>query len=216
MVFMGKIAFTISTLCIAAIARAQDDQSLIVKGNESYKKQQFSKAAEDYKKATEINAKNVKAQYNLGNALYKTKKIEEAQKAFDAASGITSDPSMKSKELYNEGVTFSRQNKLNESIRSYKETLRLNAEDEEARENLQKALNELKKQQSPPQPKQDNKKQDNNKNKNQQPQPQPQNNSKLNQKQVEKMLNALRQDEKKLQQEVQKRNNTGTVNSKDW
>lgn len=111
--------------------------------------------------------------------------------------------------MYNKGVTLSTQKKLLESIEAYKESLRLNSADEEARQNLQKALNELKKQ-----PQQNQKKQDKQQNP-KQPEQQ-KNNSKLNQKQVEQMLNALRKDEKKLQQDIQKRNNTGRSDSKDW
>lgn len=212
---MGKVGLTILMLFGAFVAKSQKEQPLIRKGNELYKKQQYSLASEEYRKATEINDKNVKAQINLGNALYKSKKTEEAQQSYETAASNAKDARIKSKALYNEGVTFSRQSKLVESIDAYKQTLRLNPQDEEARQNLQKALNELKKQQQP-QPKNDKKndKKNNNQNKNQ-PQ-EPKNNSKLNQKQVEKMLNALRQDEKKLQQNIQKKNNVGGANSKDW
>jgi Ca-activated chloride channel family protein len=211
MVFMEKITLILLLLFISAIAEAQDDQSLIIKGNELYKKQQFEKAAEEYKKAGEINAKNPKAQYNLGDALYKSKKIEAAEKSFDASAENTKDETAKSKALYNKGVTFSSRQKLPESIQAYKESLRLNSEDEEARQNLQKALNDLKKQQQNQQKQQKQDKQQN------QNQPQQQkNNSKLNQKQVEQMLSALRKDEKKLQQDLQKKNSNGRSNSKDW
>ncbi len=211
MVFVGKIIFTILPLFIAVIAKAQDDQSIVAKGNELYKKQQFEQAAEEYRKAADLNTKNATAQYNLGDALYKSKKTEAAEKAFTDAAGNAKDETAKSKALYNKGVTLSSKKKLLESIEVYKESLRLNSADEEARQNLQRALNELKKQ---PQQKQQNKKQD--KKQNQKQPEQQKNNSKLNQKQVEQMLNALRKDEKKLQQDIQKRNNIGRSNSKDW
>jgi tetratricopeptide (TPR) repeat protein len=198
---------------IAVMAKAQDDQSLLIKGNELYKNKQYDDAANQYKKAADINEKNPKAQYNLGNALYRSNKNTDAQKAFDAAAESAKDETMKSKALYNKGVTYSQEKKLLESIDAYKETLKLNSADEEARENLQKALNELKKQ-PPQQQKQDQKKQDQNKNNKQDNSPQ--NKSKLNQKQAEKMLNALRQEEKKLQQNKQKKANTGGLQTKDW
>lgn len=194
-------------------SRAQDDQSLVLKGNQSYRKQQYEKAAEEYQKAVDLNPKDSKAYYNLGNALYKTKKTEAAQKAFEAAADNAKDAASKAKALYNKGVAYSRANQLAESIQAYKETLRINPTDEEARQNLQKALNELKKQ-PPPTPQNQNKKQD--KQQNQKQPEQQKNNSKLSKKQVEQMLNALRQDEKKLQQDIQKKNNVGVSASKDW
>lgn len=201
-------------LSVTLFACAQEDQSLVAKGNELYKKQQFDEAATEYRKAAGLNAKNSKAQYNLGDALYKSKKTEEAEKAFDDAATNSKDEMAKSKSFYNKGVALSSQKKLPESIDAYKESLRLNAADEEARQNLQRALNELKKQSQQNQQKQDNKKQDKQQNQNQPEQQK--NNSKLNQKQVEQMLSALRKDEKKLQQDLQKKNNIGRSNSKDW
>ncbi|WP_394803648.1 tetratricopeptide repeat protein [Niabella hibiscisoli] len=46
---------------------------------------------------------------------------------------------------YNVGVVYSNQNKIEESVEAYKRALRLNSQDKDARENLQKALSELKK-----------------------------------------------------------------------
>lgn len=217
MVLMGKIVFILILLCSTLLVQAQDDESMVAKGNELYKKQQFEKAAEEYQKAVDLNAKSSKAQYNLGDALYKSKKPEAAEKAFSDAAANAKDETTKSKAFYNEGVSLSAQKKLLESIQAYKEALRLNSTDEEARENLQRALNELKKQS---QQKQQNQQKQNNKNQDkQQNQKQPEqqkNNSKLNEKQVEQMLSALRKDEKKLQQDLQKKNNIGRSNSKDW
>jgi Ca-activated chloride channel family protein len=212
---MGKIILMIVSVLTTVCSYGQQEKPLVAKGNELYKKQQYDKAAEEYQKATEINEKNPKALYNLGNALYKSKKTEAAEKVFDNAAENTKEPTGKSKAVYNKGVSLTRQNKLQESIDAYKGALRLVSTDEEARQNLQRALNELKKQQQQQQPKQDKKKQDKDKNK-QNPDDQPQNKSKLNEKQAERMLNSLRQEEKKLQQGIQKRNNTGGANSKDW
>lgn len=212
MVVMGKITLVILLLLTSFVADCQKERPLVAKGNELYKKQQYEKAAEEYKKAADINEKNPQAMYNLGNALYKSKKTEAAEKVYDNAAQNANEPTGKSRAVYNKGVALTRQSKLQESIDAYKDALRLIPTDEEARQNLQKALNELKKQQQQ-QPKDDKNKQDKNK---QKPNDQPQNKSKLNEKQAERMLNSLRQEEKKLQQGMQKKNNTGGANSKDW
>ncbi len=211
---MEKIIGIILLIGVSFQAYCQDEQTLLLNGNELYKKQQFDKAAEQYQKATDLDEKNVKAQYNLGNALYKTKKNDAAEKAFSLAAENTKDEKLRSRALYNKGVSLSRQKKLAGSIDAYKETLRLAPQDEEARENLQKAINDLKKQ---PPPQQSKDQQDKNKKQENKDQSKPeQNKSKLNQKQVEQMLNALRQDEKKLQQDLQKKNLNGGSNGKDW
>ncbi len=71
---MGKVIMIICLVSIAVMAKAQDDQSLLIKGNELYKNKQYDDAANQYKKAADINEKNPKAQYNLGNALYRSNK----------------------------------------------------------------------------------------------------------------------------------------------
>lgn len=213
MVFMEKIIAFI--LCLIALeAGAQNEQEAILQGNQLYKKQDYTKAAEQYEKARELNSKNNKALYNLGNAYYKSDKKEEAEKVYDEASNNTKAPLDKSKALYNKGVSQTRLKKLPESIDTYKQTLRLNPNDQQARENLQLALNEQKKQQQQ-KPKDEPKKQNEKSNEENKPQ-QEQNNSKLNKQQVEQMLNSLRQEEKHLQQMVQKKNNPGSSNAKDW
>ncbi len=212
---------TFLTVIIISVvsANAQEDQQLISLGNKLYKQQQFEKAAAEYQKAAELNNKNAKAQYNMGNALYRSNKIEQAEKAFDAAAGNAEKEEVKSSAFYNKGVSLSQQKKLLESIDAYKETLRLIPDDNDARENLQKALNELKKQQDQKQsPKNDEKKKNDQDKQNDKKQDKaPQNKSKLNQKQAEQMLNALRQEEKDIQKDLQKNKiKNGNIPEKDW
>jgi Ca-activated chloride channel homolog len=211
MVF-SKVKNGLVGLLITLPAYAQNDQSLILRGNEQYKKGAFDKAAEDYKKAADINKNNAKAQYNLGNALYKNKQVEEAAKAFEAAGETAADKQLSANALYNKGVTHSRQQQLMESIGAYKNALKLKPDDQQARENLQRAINELKKQ---PPPKQ-NDQQNQNKDQNKQEQKPQNNKSKLNEQQAERMLNALRQEEKRLQQDKQGKQPTGGMQEKDW
>ena len=207
-----KELLTLALCLFCCSGFAQADKQLVVKGNELYKKQDFEKAAAEYKKAAEKNAKNPDAQYNLGNALYKSKKPEEAQKAFDAAAEV-GDKKLKANAAYNKGVVLTREKKLAESITAYKQSLRQNPTDEQVRENLQKAINELKQQEPPPPPKEDKKQQKNENNDQKQP---PKNKSKLNQKQAEQMLNAVRQEEKKIQQHQKDKTKSGGQPEKDW
>ena len=57
----------------------------------------------------------------------------------------TKERGLRSNSYYNEGVVLGKQQKLEESIETYKNALRQNPDNTEARENLQKALLELKK-----------------------------------------------------------------------
>jgi len=187
----------------------QEVKRNIQKGNDLYKQQQYQQAVVAYDDALEWEANNNIAKFNKANALYRQTKNEEAQKAFDDLAFKTEDHDIKSKSYYNKGVILSGQKKLEESIEAYKNALRQNPDDKEARENLQKALLELKKNQPPPK-KEENKKQQQKK---QQQQQQP----KMNQKEAEQRLDLLKQKEKDVQQRLQKeRSKAGGGQAKDW
>jgi Ca-activated chloride channel family protein len=204
-----KVMLIILILCISRISSAQSSEAdkNIRTGNEFYKQQQFDKAASAYSKAIEVDPGNGLAKFNLANTLYKQNKPDEAVNGFNEVAKNSGKKELNEKAYYNKGAVFSQQKKLEESIDAYKNALRLNPDDKEARENLQKALLELKKK-NPPQ-----KKEDPEKKKKQQEQPQ----SKMNPKEVQQRLQLLAQKEKEVQQRVQKeKSRTGGNLTKDW
>src|SRR5688572_10124922 len=143
-----KTAFAVllCSLIVPLGLRAQKDNALVKKGNETYANKQYEAAAKNYQAALSKNPQNLPAQYNLGNALYKNQKAEDAIAAYDAALGRTTEPLEKSGTFYNKGVVLQNTKKLAECIEAYKQALRLNPADEDARLNLQKALLQQKKQ----------------------------------------------------------------------
>ena len=191
---------------------AQNNNTLIKNGNDAYNKREYDEAADNYKKVADKDPANEKAQYNLGNALYKKGSEAEALHAYDVAIKISHSKTERSEGWYNKGVALQNSKKLPECIDAYKNALRLNPADEEARFNLQKALQQQQKQQQQKdkdnkdqkKPKDDNKKKDKqqqDKDKNEQPKPQP---SKMTQKEAEEKLKALLQQEKNLQNKLRK------------
>ena len=187
-----KKLLTISVCILMAgeISAQQNSEAGIVKGNEAYRKQEFDKAQEFYRKVLEQSPRNATASYNLGNALYRDKKTEEAEKLFAMAAENAGDKIAKADAYYNKGVSLTMQKKTAESIVEYKAALRINPKDSLARENLQRALQEQKSQQ------QNNQKKGQKKENKQQ--------QKLNKQQVMQLLNALQEQEKLLQQKLQK------------
>lgn len=181
---------------------AQEAEKNIKKGNDLYKKQQFDQASKEYEKIPEEDSSFAIAQFNLGNALYKAGKKDDATQTFTKLIKNEKDPIQSSKLNYNVGVILSSRHKLEASIEAYKNALLQNPDDKDARENLQKALLELKKK-TPPPPKEDKKKK-------QQPQ------SKMNQKEASQKLKELEQKEKKVQQKMQNQNTSSGSQRKDW
>lgn len=179
------------------IAAAQTDKAL-AEGNEYYRQSQFDLAERQYRLALEQNANNTTAQLNLANALYKQKKYAEAVAILQKANGTLQNKAVKGDAHYNEGVIYSAQKELEKSIEAYKEALRNNPTDVQARENLQKALLELKKQQQEKQ--------------SQQAQQKP---TKMSAKEAQRQLEQLQKKEEELQQRLQKRGQGGAM-QKDW
>lgn len=186
-------------------------QKAIQTGNELYKQQQFDQAATEYDKALKADPANATAKFNRANTLVKQNKSDEAVKAFTEIAGNAKEAAFKSKSYYNKGAVLSQQKKLEESIEAYKNTLRQDPNDKEARENLQKALLELKKK-NPPRKKQD----DQQKKKNEQQQKKQQQ-PKMSPKEAEQRLKLLEQKEKEAQQRLQKeKSKSGDSQTKDW
>jgi Ca-activated chloride channel family protein len=207
---MKRCYFILVMITIAAAAFAQNQNTHLLEGNKLYKENKYNEAVPQYIKAVESDADTNVANFNLGNAYFRTKKYDEAEKTYDNTIMNGINDSMKQSGFYNKGVTLSKQNKLEESIEAYKMAVKLNPADSNARVNLQKALLELKKRNPPPEKKEQKKKQQNKNPHNQPPQ------SKLTKKQVEQLLKALQQREQQVQQKMQQRNRSTTQQDKDW
>ena len=191
---------------------SQNAKSSIIKGNKAYKANNYEAAEDQYRDALKNSGDNFTADYNLGNALYKTNKTDEAVKSYDNAIANTTDSSVKQKAFYNKGVAYQKEKKLPDCISAYKSALLLNPNDEDARQNLQRALKEEEKQKQNQQQKQNQNQQNKKK---QQPKDQPQNNQQKNnepqqtppkmskQDAIEK-LKSLLQNEKELQDKLHK------------
>jgi Ca-activated chloride channel homolog len=180
-------------------AFAQTADAAISKGNEYYRVEQYDLAEKQYRAALAQNNTNTTAQYNLANALAKQKKYDEARKVLAGLQKVTDDKNIKEAASYNEGVVYTKQKELDASIESYKAALRINPDDKEARENLQKALLERKKQQQQKQKEQ-----------------QQQNQSSMSRKEAEQKLKSLQEKEKKIQERLQNKGQKGTALPKDW
>ncbi|RYG02166.1 MAG: tetratricopeptide repeat protein [Chitinophagaceae bacterium] len=217
---MSRQILTISFLLAAVTLSAQTENKAIVNGNKLYKEGKFEEAIVEYRKAAESNPANSTIPFNLGNAIFKKDGFEEALDAYNKSIELSKDNTSREMNTYNKGVVYSKQKKLNESIVEYKNALKIDPNDAEARHNLQKALFEQRKQNQP------NEKQDQQKKQQQQQQQQkdqqkkqqqqkPQSN--FNRKQVEQLMKALRQKEQDIQQKMQQSRSRGTSQpDKDW
>jgi len=192
---MRPFLLSIAILLLSVHASSQNAPENILKGNQLYQQSHFDLAEVQYRKALEYEPDNEKAKYNLANALQKQNKYDEAVKILDDLAPNAKNNSLKSTAWYNQGVAYSKMKNLDASIESYKKALRINPNDKEARENLEKALLQKKNQKSSSQ--------------------QQKSQSNMSQKEAQQKLDMLNQKEKQLHQRKDKEQQ-GSGQAQDW
>ncbi|MGE0560503.1 MAG: tetratricopeptide repeat protein [Flavobacteriales bacterium] len=245
---MIKYSLTIVLLLSYLLGVAQEDRKYVRKGNNLYEKEDFVGAEENYLKALEKNNQSAKAEFNLGDAYYKQKKFAEAAQQFQKIAEKSTDKEIKANAYHNLGNSLLQAEKYQESVNAYKQSLKINPADNETRYNLayaKKMLQQQQEQENKDKDKQDDKKdqdkkdeqnKDKDKDKNdekkdqenkdksdekkdgekdeeQQPQP-----NQLSKQQAQQMLDALNNQEKKVQAKLKKKKeNAQKLNiEKDW
>jgi Ca-activated chloride channel family protein len=131
-----KAAATVALLLVALTASAQTDRQYIREGNKQFRLGQYDKAEVSYRKAVEKNPKNPQAAYNLGNALMAQKKDSAAVQQFEQSARMEANPLRKSAAYHNMGVICQTHKMYDDAIEAYKNSLRLNPNDDETRYNL--------------------------------------------------------------------------------
>ena len=198
---LSKTALSVIVLLFySSSVKCQSNNATIVKGNELYRKGDFKSAQGEYEKVLGKDSKDFTAAFNNANSLFRQQQYAAAAKLMEELAANTTDPTLQAKALYNKGLAEVKQKMMDAAAASFKKSLLLNNNDEATRENLQMVLNEIKKQQE-----------QQNKNKKPEPKKEP------SKKQAEQQLNMLRDEEKRLQSEVQqKKAKQEAGNEKDW
>lgn len=134
-------------LLINCSAVAQEERSLARKGNQAYKDEAYSEAEVKFRKSLKKGSDFNKARYNLANTLVKQERYKQAAEKFNQVVQNADNEDVKAKAYHNMGNAFLKAKKLDKSIKAYKNALRLNPQNEDARYNLSYALKKRKKQQ---------------------------------------------------------------------
>jgi tetratricopeptide (TPR) repeat protein len=129
---------------------AQDNEQandLISKGNSLYKEGDYGQAEINYRDGQSQGADPFISGFNLGDALYKQERFEEAAAAFQALPNLTDDKEQKAAAYHNLGNSFLKAQKFQESVDAFKQSLRNNPRDLETKYNLAYAKRMLQQQQ---------------------------------------------------------------------
>ena len=140
---------------------AQEKDKTLSKANEEYAEKKFIEAEANYRITNSKSPNTKSAVFNLGNAIYKQNQMEEAKFAYAKAAKGNKSKAQKNKIFHNLGNVFMKEKNYSAAVETYKNSLRNNPTDDEARYNLALAKKKLK--ENPPK---DDKKKDKNKDKN--------------------------------------------------
>lgn len=214
---MIRTILFIPLLLISVVVFGQNERKFVRSGNKLYEEAlkdtlqldttKFSQAEEEYRKALNKRPGHEKWEFNLADAMYKQMRFDEAQRKFSELSEKLETPEEQARALHNLGNSHLMQEKIDESIESYKEALRKKPDDIETKYNLAFAQM-LKNQQEQQQEQQQNQDQNQNQqqDQNQQQQQQGQDNQNQQNQQDQQQQNQQNQDQNQQQQQQQPQN----------
>ncbi|AZA49102.1 tetratricopeptide repeat protein [Chryseobacterium carnipullorum] len=127
------IAFSFSSVVFGQ----ENYRTLVYEGNQKFNGKDYDGASSKYMEAVKTNDKDFTAHYNLGNALYKSKKYEEAKAEFDKAQKLSQTLPDKTAALHNLGNTYMQMNQPEKAADYYKQALKQNPYNEATRKNYE-------------------------------------------------------------------------------
>ena len=121
---------------VSATAQRMPERHLVRKGNRQFDKKLYDKSIESYTRATEAAPTSFEAAFNLANAQLRAERYDAAEKGLARlAADSTLCAADRADAAYNLGNAQFAQKKLKEALGSYRQAMRLNPDDKEAKFN---------------------------------------------------------------------------------
>ena len=122
---------------VASYGQKFPERKHIREGNELYEKQRFADAEKSYRRALQKDSLSVEGAFNLGDSHYATENFAAAEEQFrkvaERKEGVSD--AQRAAAYFNLGNSQFQQQKLDEALESYKQSLKLNPSDLEAKFN---------------------------------------------------------------------------------
>lgn len=125
------------TLLLVLILLVASDNGRVA--NEAFQRGDFPAAEAAYREAIAQNPDDTRLHFNLGNALAEQQKFDEAIQAFEQFRSMTNNPSERALADYNIGNMYGMQEKWDKAADQFRNALRQNPNDEEAKFNFEYA-----------------------------------------------------------------------------
>jgi tetratricopeptide (TPR) repeat protein len=240
----NALLYSLLLISIVASAQKQEKDTYLPKANQAFAEKNYSEAEAQYRLSKSKYPTKSAAAYNLGNTIYKINKPAEAHTAYSNAIKNAKTYAEKHRAFHNLGNVYMKQKNYTTAVEAYKNALINNPNDEETRYNYALAKKFLK--ENPP-PKEDKKKKEDKKEDKDskdkaQKQPEkgkddkkdgdgdkkkdnpdkgqqdPQPGNGISKQRLENLLQAVNNEERKVQEKVNKRRAQGkpVKTEKDW
>ena len=119
----------------AAFGQKYPERRDIRSGNKLYEKGDYTEAEVAYRRALEKNAESYEANFNLADALYKQKRYDEAAQMNAQLAADSAYMENAAAAYFNQGNALFQQRKLEEALEAYKNCMRLDPNDQQAKFN---------------------------------------------------------------------------------
>lgn len=137
------IAAALAVLTLSACA--SEGPASIREGNEAFEAERYEQAREAYDRALEAMPESPEVTYNSANTLYRQELFGEARYKLDV-SAETAEPILSQYAAFNAGNSLYMSEEYEAAVEAYKQALRLDPTDQEAKHNLELALQRIEEQ----------------------------------------------------------------------
>ncbi len=201
---MIRTTFVLTALLVfvTILSFAQSERKAVRQGNREFKKGEFLDSEISYRSAVELNPSTFKGNFNLGSALYKQEKFEETANLYADMASLNADANNLAKVYHNLGNSLFKQEKFEESVEASKNALRNNPDDMETKYNLAQAQRMLAQQQQQQQQDQNQDEQDKDQDQDQHNQDQNQDQDKKDQEQDQQNQDQKEQNQQQREQKI--------------
>src|SRR5690554_390235 len=125
----------------ASNTAAQEERPHVRRGVALLEQERFAEAEAEFRSALQLKPSSFEAAYNLGTALFRQEKYDEALQQLQATTPFANDDKQRLASLFhNLGNSYLFGQNIDQSIEAYKQALRHNPLDDETRYNLIAAM----------------------------------------------------------------------------
>ena len=140
------LALVSALLALGLLACGRQTPEANAQGNDAFDAQDYAGAVEAYQRAQEGSPNLPEPFYNSGNAQYRQESYDDALSSYDQAQ-LNAGEELTGGINFNRGNVHFNREAYGEAAEAFKEVLRLNPDDEDAKRNLELALRHMQQEQ---------------------------------------------------------------------